>query len=215
MDKKVPVSQCDVVTPPPPTKATLSSFPLRKTHYTSSSSCSSTSRRFRVRAYNNTSKFGNFLNLKPAHQPKPLDFDLPRCHPSDRSRFDVIIIGSGPVGTRLAEQVFRYEIKVCCVDPDPLSMWPNNYGVWVDEFESIDLEDCLEGVSPMGLNFTRESSNLIFLEETFLVSRPVLSYMEVKKRMVARLRHLGIRVKKILEDKKQTCIHTTTYAKKV
>ncbi|RYR53334.1 hypothetical protein Ahy_A06g028384 [Arachis hypogaea] len=39
--------------------------------------------------------------------------------------------------------------------------------------------------------------------------------MEVKKRMAARLRHLGIRVKKILEDEKQTCIHTTTYAKKV
>ncbi|RYR68460.1 hypothetical protein Ahy_A03g014950 [Arachis hypogaea] len=81
-------------------------------------------------------------------------------------------------------------------------MWPNNYSVWVDEFESINLEDCLEGVSPMGLNFTRESC-------------PVLSYMEVKKRMVARIRHLRIIVKKILEDEKQTCIHTTTYAKKV
>ncbi|RYQ89002.1 hypothetical protein Ahy_B09g095872 [Arachis hypogaea] len=205
MDKEVPVSQysqCDVVTPPPSTKATLSSFPLPKIHYTSSSLCSSTSRRFRVRAYNNTSKFENFLNLKPAHQPKPLDFDLPWCHPFDRSRFDVIIIGSGPVGTRLAEQASLYGIKVCCVDPNPLSMWPNNYGVWVDEFESIDLEDCLEGVSPMGLNFTRES-------------RPILSYMEVKKRMVARLRYLGVRVKKILDNEKQTCIHTITYAKKV
>ncbi|OIV89518.1 hypothetical protein TanjilG_20329 [Lupinus angustifolius] len=45
-------------------------------------------------------------------------------------------------------------------------------------------------------------SNLICLEETSLVSRPVLSYKEVKKRMVARLRHLGIRVKRILEDEK-------------
>ncbi|XP_050211801.1 capsanthin/capsorubin synthase, chromoplastic-like isoform X2 [Mercurialis annua] len=45
-------------------------------------------------------------------------------------------------------------------------------------------------------------SNLIFLEETSLVSRPVLSYMEVKKRMVARLRHLGIRVKRIIEEEK-------------
>ncbi|RYR53333.1 capsanthin/capsorubin synthase, chromoplastic-like [Arachis hypogaea] len=156
MDKEIPVSQYDVVTPPPPTKATLFSFLLPKTHYTSSSSCSSTSKRFRVRAYNNTSKLGTFLNLKPAHQPKPLDFDLPWCHPSYRFRFDVIIIGSDPVGTRLAEQVFRYGIKVCCVDPNPLSMWPTNYGVWVDEFESIDLENCLEGVSPMGLNFTRK-----------------------------------------------------------
>lgn len=44
--------------------------------------------------------------------------------------------------------------------------------------------------------------NLIFLEETSLVSRPALPYMEVKMRMAARLRHLGIRVKTILEDEK-------------
>lgn len=45
-------------------------------------------------------------------------------------------------------------------------------------------------------------SNLVFLEETSLVSRPVLSYMEIKKRMVARLRHLGIRVKRVIEEEK-------------
>ncbi|KAK6119889.1 hypothetical protein DH2020_046363 [Rehmannia glutinosa] len=45
-------------------------------------------------------------------------------------------------------------------------------------------------------------SNLVFLEETSLVSRPVLPYMEVKKRMVARLRHLGIRVRTVIEDEK-------------
>ena len=285
-----------------------------------------------------TSKFGNFLDLKPAHQPEPVDFDLPWCHPSDRSRFDVIIIGAGPAGTRLAEQVSRYGIKVCCVDPDPLSVWPNNYGVWVDEFENIGLEDCLDKTWPMACVYINDSktkyldrcygrvsrkklkqkliegcvsngvrfrkakvwqiqhhefesivlcddgtelrgslivdasgfastfieydkvrnhgfqiahgilaevddhpfdldkmvlmdwrdshmgsepylrasnsrfptflyampfdSNLIFLEETSLVSRPVLSYMEVKRRMVARLRHLGIRVNRILEDEK-------------
>ncbi|XLS58921.1 hypothetical protein HN51_008676 [Arachis hypogaea] len=162
-------------------------------------------KRFRVRAYNNTSKFGNFLNLKPAHQPKPLDFDLPWCHPSDRSRFDVIIIGSGPVGTRLAEQVFRYGIKVCCVDPDP-----HGKGMGNEPYLRADNSKFSTFLYAMPF-----SSNLIFLEETSLVSRPVLSYMEVKKRMVARLRHLGIKVKKILEDEKQTCIHTTTYAKKV
>ncbi|PKI47059.1 hypothetical protein CRG98_032535 [Punica granatum] len=46
------------------------------------------------------------------------------------------------------------------------------------------------------------SSNLIFLEETSLVSRPMLSYSEVKRRMVARLRHLGIRVTRVLEEEK-------------
>jgi capsanthin/capsorubin synthase len=46
------------------------------------------------------------------------------------------------------------------------------------------------------------SLNLIFLEETSLVSRPALSHMEVKRRMVARLMHLGINVKRVLEDEK-------------
>ncbi|BFG34812.1 hypothetical protein CerSpe_210870 [Prunus speciosa] len=285
-----------------------------------------------------SSKFGNFLDLKPESKPEFFDFDLPKFDPSSRSRLDVIIIGTGPAGLRLAEQVSSYGIKVCCVDPSPLSMWPNNYGVWVDEFESLNLEDCLDKTWPMacvhvddnktkyldrpygrvsrkklktlllerclsnGVQFHRAKvwkiehqgfessilcdegnelkaslvvdasgfassfieyekprnhgyqiahgilaeveehpfdldkmllmdwrdshlgnepylrtsnskfptflyampfdSNLVFLEETSLVSRPVLSYMEVKKRMVARLRHLGIRVKRIIEDEK-------------
>lgn len=250
----------------------------------------------------------------------------------------MIIIGAGPAGIRLAEQVSLYGVKVCCVDPDPLSMWPNNYGVWCDEFENLGLDDCLDKTWPMACVYIDDSktkyldrsygrvsrkklkqnllekcvsngvrfykakvwqiehkefestvlcddgvelkgslvvdasgfastfieydkvrncgfqiahgvlaevddhpfdldkmvlmdwrdshlgnepylrannskfptflyampfdSNLIFLEETSLVSRPVLSYMEVKRRMVARLRHLGIRVNRILEDEK-------------
>uniref|UniRef100_A0A5B7AKL7 Putative neoxanthin synthase n=1 Tax=Davidia involucrata TaxID=16924 RepID=A0A5B7AKL7_DAVIN len=285
-----------------------------------------------------STKFDSFLDLEPVSKPESLDFDLSSLDPSDRSRFDVIIIGAGPAGLRLAEQVSRYGIQVCCVDPSPLSMWPNNYGVWVDEFESLGLEDCLDKTWPMtcvhindhktkyldraygrvsrkqlkmkllegcvsnGVKFHKAKvwkaehkefdssvvcddgielkaslivdasgfassfieydkpknhgyqiahgilvevdshpydldkmvlmdwrdshlgnepflrssnsrfptflyampfdSNLIFLEETSLVSRPVLSYMEVKRRMVARLRHLGIRVKSLIEDEK-------------
>lgn len=268
-----------------------------------------------------------------------MDFDLSWFDPADRPRcFDVIIIGAGPAGLRLAEQVSGYGIKVCCVDPSPLSMWPNNYGVWVDEFESLGLVDCLDKTWPMtcvhidddktkyldrpygrvgrkelktkllencassGVRFHKAKvlnlehkefessivcddgielkaslvvdasgfastfteydkprnhgyqiahgilaevdchpfdldkmvlmdwrdshmgnepylrannskiptflyampfdSNLVFLEETSLVSRPSLSYMEVKNRMVARLRHLGIRVKNVIEKEK-------------
>ncbi|KAM1804099.1 hypothetical protein ACFX12_030004 [Malus domestica] len=285
-----------------------------------------------------SSKFGNFLDLKPEAKPESLHFDLHQFDPSTRSRLDVIIIGTGPAGLRLAEQLSRYGIKVCCVDPSPLSMWPNNYGVWVDEFENLNLESCLDKIWPMasvhvndskikfldrpygrvsrkklktlllerclcnGVQFHRAKvwkieheefessilcddgnelkaslivdasgfassfieyekprnhgyqiahgilaeveehpfdldkmllmdwrdshlgnepylrtsnsrfptflyampfdSNLVFLEETSLVSRPVLSYMEIKKRMVARLRHLGIRVKRVIEEEK-------------
>ncbi|KAK6936235.1 hypothetical protein RJ641_033265 [Dillenia turbinata] len=284
------------------------------------------------------SKYGSFLDMKPKYEPESLDFDIPFYHPTDRCKFDAIIIGAGPAGLRLAEQVSFYGISVCCVDPSPLSMWHNNYGAWVDEFEGLGLESCLDKKWPMtrvyiddhkskfldrsygrvgrkelktklmegcvsnGVKFyegkvwkvehqefessvlcddgntlraslivdasgftstfieynkrrnagfqiahgilaeveshpfdldkmvlmdwrdshlgnepylrannTRLptflyampfSSNLIFLEETSLVSRPVLSYKEVKSRMVARLRHLGIKVKRVLEDEK-------------
>ncbi|CAL5200613.1 unnamed protein product [Lathyrus oleraceus] len=300
-------------------------FPLFKTHLPSS-------RKHQARNHN-TRKFGNFLDFKPEYQPEALDFDLPWHRASDRSHFDVIIIGAGPAGIRLAEQVSLYGIKVCCVDPDPLSVWPNNYGVWLDEFEELGLEDCLHKTWPMasiyiddkntkyldrsygrisrrklkeklvkgcvfnGVRFYKAkvweikhhefesivvcdngkelkaslvvdasgfgskfidrdnhkarnygfqvafgvlaevdfhpydldkvvlmdwrdshlrdgnssstfmyampfSSNLIFLEETSLVSRPAMSHVEVKRRMVARLTHLGINVKRVLEEEK-------------
>ncbi|EEF38563.1 Capsanthin/capsorubin synthase, chloroplast precursor, putative [Ricinus communis] len=285
-----------------------------------------------------SSNLESFLDLQPESKSELLDFDLSRFDPSSKSRFDVIIIGTGPAGLRLAEQVSRYGIKVCCVDPSPLSMWPNNYGVWVDEFEDLGFVDCLNKTWPMtcvfiddhktkyldrpygrvcrkklktklmencvskGVQFHKAKvwevgheefessvvcddgnelkaslivdasgftstfieydkprnhgyqiahgilaevdchpfdldkmvlmdwrdshmgnepylrasnsrfptflyampfdSNLIFLEETSLVSRPVLPYMEVKRRMVARLRHLGIRVRRVIEDEK-------------
>lgn len=289
---------------------------------------------------NKSSKlFCSFLDLAPTSKPESLDVNISWVDPnSNRAQFDVIIIGAGPAGLRLAEQVSKYGIKVCCVDPSPLSMWPNNYGVWVDEFENLGLEDCLDHKWPMtcvhindnktkylGRPYGRvsrkklklkllnscvenrvkfykakvwkveheefESSivcddgkkirgslvvdasgfasdfieydrprnhgyqiahgvlvevdnhpfdldkmvlmdwrdshlgnepylrvnnakeptflyampfdrNLVFLEETSLVSRPVLSYMEVKRRMVARLRHLGIKVKSVIEEEK-------------
>ncbi|XP_040993087.1 capsanthin/capsorubin synthase, chromoplastic-like [Juglans microcarpa x Juglans regia] len=325
---------------PPPALISSSKFLLPPTFSVSSPRAYKTSSRKLCRHVIRSSKFGNFLDLKPELQPEYLNFDLPWFEPaSDRSRFDVIIIGTGPAGLRLAEQLSCYGIKVCCVDPSPLSMWPNNYGVWVDEFESLGLEDCFDKIWPTTCVYINESrtkhlnrrygrvcrkklktklmegclsngvikfhkakvwkiehrefessilcddgnelkaslvvdasgfastfveydkrrnhgyqiahgilvevddhpfyldkmvlmdwrdshlgnepdlrvsnsrfptflyampfdSNLIFLEETSLVSRPVLSYMEVKRRMVARLRHLGIRVRRVLEDEK-------------
>lgn len=322
--------------PPPATKTThflqssTPSFTFLETHFRSSRTTST-----RIQSSN---KFGDFLDLKPETKPEFLDFDLPCFDPSRRSPVDVVIIGTGPAGLRLAEQISRYGVEVCCVDPSPLSMWPNNYGVWFDEFERLKLENCLDKIWPMtcvyiddhktkyldrpysrvsrkklktellqrcvtnGVKFHKTKawkierkefesllqcedgnelkaslvvdasgfassfieydkhrnhgyqiahgilaevdghpydldkmvlmdwrdthmgnepylrssnsklptflyampfdSNLIFLEETSLVSRPVLSYMELKKRMVARLRHLGIKVRRIIEDEK-------------
>lgn len=96
-----------------------------------------------------TTKFDSFLDLEPKSKPESLNLDIPWFNHADRSRFDVIVIGAGPAGLRLAEQVAKHGIKVCCLDPSPLSMWPNNYGVWVDEFENLEFDDCLDKTWPM------------------------------------------------------------------
>lgn len=300
------------------------------------------SRKFHSRNKSST-HFCSFLDLAPTSKPESLDVNISWVDTDlDGAEFDVIIIGTGPAGLRLAEQVSKYGIKVCCVDPSPLSMWPNNYGVWVDEFEKLGLEDCLDHKWPVScvhisdhktkyldrpygrvsrkklklkllnscvenrvkfykakvlkvkheefessivcddgrkisgslivdasgyasdfieydkprnhgyqvahgilaevdnhpfdldkmmlmdwrdshlgnepylrVKNTKEPTflyampfdrNLVFLEETSLVSRPMLSYMEVKRRMVARLRHLGIKVRSVLEEEK--CVIT-------
>ncbi|KAM0996910.1 hypothetical protein ACFX2I_006800 [Malus domestica] len=141
---------------PPPAAAKTSQFlhsstpplPFPKTHHPSSRKSLS---KF------HSSRFGNFLDLKPEAKPESLHFDLHQFDPSTRSRLDVIIIGTGPAGLRLAEQVCRYDIKVCSVDPSPLSMWPNNYGVWVDEFESLNLESCFDKTWPMASVHVKDS----------------------------------------------------------
>lgn len=47
----------------------------------------------------------------------------------------------------------RAGFKVCVVDPAPLAAWPNNYGVWCDEFEAMGLDDCFEVVWPQAQVF--------------------------------------------------------------
>jgi lycopene beta-cyclase len=47
---------------------------------------------------------------------------------------------------------------VCVVDPEPLAAWPNNYGVWVDEFKALGLDDCLEHIWPRAKVFLDNTS---------------------------------------------------------
>eukprot|EP00955_Chlamydomonas_euryale_P102005 365387-Chlamydomonas_euryale.AAC.12 len=61
---------------------------------------------------------------------------------------DLIVAGAGPAGVSLAQRVASQGFRVCVVDPDPLAVWVNNYGVWLDEFQEFGLEDCLHMVWP-------------------------------------------------------------------
>lgn len=84
------------------------------------------------------------LQLVPEAKKETLDFDFPKFNTSKQNQVDLIVVGSGPAGLAVAKQVSAAGVTVCCIDPAPQSIWPNNYGVWVDEFEAMDLLDCLD-----------------------------------------------------------------------
>lgn len=55
---------------------------------------------------------------------------------------DVIIVGAGPAGLKLAGELGRRGLKVVVVGRD--LPFTNNYGVWLDEFEALGLRPTLD-----------------------------------------------------------------------
>ncbi|XP_043722021.1 lycopene beta cyclase, chloroplastic/chromoplastic-like [Telopea speciosissima] len=84
------------------------------------------------------------FELVPETQKENLEFELPMYDPSKDLVLDLAVVGGGPAGLSVAQQVSEVGLSVCLIDPFPKLIWPNNYGVWVDEFEAMDLLDCLD-----------------------------------------------------------------------
>ncbi|XP_078443255.1 lycopene cyclase [Wolffia australiana] len=88
------------------------------------------------------------LELVPETRKETLDMDLPRFDAAGKKTVDLAVVGGGPAGLAVAQQVSAEGLSVCCIDPSPQTIWPNNYGVWVDEFEAMGLLDCLDATWP-------------------------------------------------------------------
>lgn len=87
----------------------------------------------------------SLVDLAPPMEIENLDIVFPAYDTSSGSTMlDLVVVGAGPAGMSVAKQVASHGMRVCCVDPTPQSIWPNNYGVWVDEFEALGLTDCLD-----------------------------------------------------------------------
>ncbi|KAH9608194.1 hypothetical protein KSS87_015779 [Heliosperma pusillum] len=91
-----------------------------------------------------SSSSSTLLELVPETKKENLDFELPLYDASKGMVLDLAIVGGGPAGLAVAQQVSAAGLSVCSIDPSPKLIWPNNYGVWVDEFEAMDLLDCLD-----------------------------------------------------------------------
>jgi len=81
-------------------------------------------------------------------QLKEISFDYGRMDRESVDTFDLVIAGAGPAGLTVGGRVAKAGFKVCVIDPSPLAVWPNNFGVWVDEFKAMGLDDCFSIVWP-------------------------------------------------------------------
>ncbi|KAK9828833.1 hypothetical protein WJX72_002308 [[Myrmecia] bisecta] len=87
-------------------------------------------------------------DVKPGSSKFKADIQLPQYQDREPGTVHLIVAGAGPSGLAVAERVSAAGFKVVVIDPVPLSAWPNNYGVWVDEMVAMGLDDCLEAVWP-------------------------------------------------------------------
>lgn len=78
---------------------------------------------------------------------------------------DALVIGAGPAGLSLAALLATEGLKVQGLAPaDPAAPWPNTYGIWVDELESLGLtallahrwKNCVVHVNDRTLPLKRE-----------------------------------------------------------
>lgn len=101
---------------------------------------------------------GALLELVPETRKENLEFELPMYDPSKGLVMDLAVVGGGPAGLAVAQQVSEAGLSVCSIDPSPKLIWPNNYGVWVDEFEAMDLLDCLDTTWSGAVVYINENS---------------------------------------------------------
>nr|QSQ68576.1 chloroplastic lycopene beta cyclase [Puya raimondii] len=147
------------------------------------------------------------LELVPEIKKENLDFDLPLYDPSKRVVMDLAVVGSGPAGLAVAQQVSEAGLSVCAIDPSPKLIWPNNYGVWVDEFEAMDLLDCLDASWPAAVVYIDDRS-------TKLLDRPYgrVNRKQLKSKMMQKCVSNGVRfhqakvVKVVHEESKSMLI---------
>ncbi len=59
-------------------------------------------------------------------------------------RHDVLVVGAGPAGLAMAAALCQAGLNVALLAPGlPDALWPNTYGIWLDEIEALGLADTL------------------------------------------------------------------------
>ncbi|GBF96585.1 lycopene beta cyclase, partial [Raphidocelis subcapitata] len=133
--------------------------------------------------------------------PWPTDVPIVAVNPASSPEVDLVIAGAGPSGLVVGARVAEAGYRVVIIDPEPLGIWPNNYGVWVDEFQAMGLEDCLEVIWPKAKVWLDNDN----LGEKFL-ARPYgrVDRPRLKRKLLERCVAAGVR---FVKDKVDSVSH--------
>ncbi len=115
---------------------------------------------------------------------------------------DVAVIGAGPSGCVMAALLAaKHGLRVTLVDPDPKKQWAPNYGVWVDEWESLaedmpelGIRDCLDHTWPR-IDAFYGGSQGIPMSHRLTLNRPYarVARNKLKNRLMERMEESGVK----------------------
>ncbi|KAJ4977887.1 hypothetical protein NE237_008667 [Protea cynaroides] len=140
------------------------------------------------------------LELVPETKKEYLEFELPMYDPSKDLVVDLAVVGGGPAGLAVAQQVSEAGLSVCSIDPSPKLIWRNNYGVWV-EFEATDLLDCLDTTWSSALVFVDDQTRKCMDRPFGRVNRRLLKSKMIQKCISNGVKFHQAKVIKVIHEK--------------
>lgn len=146
------------------------------------------------------------LDMVPEIKKEHLEFDLPLYDPSKALTLDLAVVGGGPAGLAVAQQVSEAGLSVVSIDPNPNLIWPNNYGVWVDEFEAMDLLDCLDATWPGAVVYIDDRSTKLLDRPYARVNRKNLKSKMMQKCVSNGVRFHQAKVVKVIHEETKSLL---------
>jgi lycopene cyclase-like protein len=81
------------------------------------------------------------LGLAPIHSAR---YRCPFLSVPPAAAADLLVVGAGPAALAIGAELAGRGLQVCALAPaDPATPWPNTYGIWAEEVESLGLAHLL------------------------------------------------------------------------